>query len=181
MINTIKDWEYQVQNYLGTPPTVDPAFEKVAPCPIDRPYYNGNSCIQCTLPNYFSFEVNQCLVCPAEFSFDLGTHKCVRIQSTRFNSNMISLNNFVGTIPDYNSQLATCPADQPFFNGNSCIPCSLPNYADFGTLSCQACSSGFSFNTENRQCVISKPQFYTNTKASNIYYNGNFNTVLANI
>lgn len=45
----------QVQNYLGTPPKVDPAFEKVAPCPADHPYFSGESCIECTLPNYFSF------------------------------------------------------------------------------------------------------------------------------
>lgn len=94
---------------------------------------------------------------------------------------MIALNNFVGSIPAFNSQLATCPTDQPFFNGNACIGCALPNYADFSSLTCKPCNAGYTFNTENRQCVIMKPQFYTSPKANNIYYNGNFNSVLANI
>lgn len=101
--------------------------------------------------------------------------------TTQLNSNMIVVNNFIGTIPSFNSQLATCPNDQPFFNGVSCIACALPNYVDFGTMTCKTCPAGFSFNVDNRECVVMKPQFYTNIKANNIYYNGDFNTVVHGI
>jgi hypothetical protein len=63
---------------------------------------------------------------------------------------MAAMNNYKGTIPNFNSQLATCPTDKPFFNGNQCIACSLPSYVNFNTLTCTNCNSGYSFNVYNR-------------------------------
>lgn len=33
------------------------------------------------------------------------------------NNNMAVINNYIGNIPNFSSQLATCPDDQPLFNG----------------------------------------------------------------
>lgn len=93
------------------------------------------------------------------------------------NNNMAAMSNYAGKIPDFNSQLATCPSDQPFFDGSRCISCNLPNYVDFNTMSCKACNQNYIFATYNRECVISSPNFYTNLNANNIFYNGDFNVV----
>lgn len=90
---------------------------------------------------------------------------------------MVVLNNYIGSIPNFNNQLATCPNDAPFFNGNTCIACPLPNYVDFTTMTCKTCNTNYQFNTYNRQCVVSTPMFYTDPNASNIFYNGDYNVV----
>mgnify|MGYP002080080676 CR=1 FL=1 len=94
------------------------------------------------------------------------------------NSNMAVINNFFGTVPAFNTQLSTCPSDRPFYDGNQCISCSLPQFIDFNSLTCKSCESGKTFNIDNRQCVFEAPSFYTRTSSENIFYNGNFSTVI---
>lgn len=65
-----------VQNYYGTPPKTDPAYQNVTACPADHPYSTGQTCIQCQLPSYFNFEILACQNCPPDFRFDVSTHKC---------------------------------------------------------------------------------------------------------
>jgi hypothetical protein len=101
----------------------------------------------------------------------------MEILTAQMNNNMVVLNNFIGQIPDFNNTLATCPNDKPFFNGINCIQCVLPNYVDFNTMKCQSCNPNYNFNIANRQCTANNPQFYTNIRVSNIFYNGDFNNI----
>lgn len=94
---------------------------------------------------------------------------------------MVTINNFYGTVPPFNTQLSTCPAEKPFYDGNQCIACALPQYVDFNSLTCKSCDAGKIFSVDNRQCVFSTPSYYTRTSASNIFYNGDFNTVINSI
>ena len=85
----------------------------------------------------------------------------------------------MGQVPPYNSNLLTCPPGTPYFNGVSCITCSIPSYFDFTLLSCLNCNPGFTFNINTRLCESTSPSFVTNTSSPNIFYNGNYSTIVA--
>lgn len=87
---------------------------------------------------------------------------------------MITLTNFVGDIPDFDSKLATCPEQTPFFNGEECIVCSLPKYANLTSLQCESCKGGFKFEPSSRQCLVESPSAATDLSADNIFYTGNW-------
>lgn len=105
----------------------------------------------------------------------------MKIVTQQMNNNMDVISNFMGKIPDFNPALSTCPNDRPFYSGGQCISCTLPFYADFNTMKCTKCPFDYIFNAINRQCVVVRPNFYTDPKASNIFYNGNFEPVVQDI
>jgi hypothetical protein len=125
-------------------------YEKVTQCPSISPFFNGQTCISCPLPYYFNFQSNNCEVCAAEMKFDVNLKQCVQLSTNQMNNNMAAMNNYMGTIPNFNSSLATCPTSQPFFNGNQCITCTLPNFVNFNTLSCTTCNINYTFNIYNK-------------------------------
>ena len=81
-------------------------------------------------------------------------------------------------MPQYNSSLDSCATIAPYFNGEVCIACNLPSYFNFQTSKCQNCSPLQTFNTGNRQCQFVNQNFVTNLNNSNIYYNGDFNSII---
>lgn len=97
------------------------------------------------------------------------------------NSNMDAISNFMGKIPDFNSALSTCPNDRPFYSSGACTACNLPFFVDFNTMTCSQCPPNYVFNAVNRQCVVTLPNFYTDPKAANIFYNGNFDPIVKDI
>lgn len=103
------------------------------------------------------------------------------MSSPQMNNNMDTITNYIGKIPDFNPAFVTCPSDRPFYSGGQCTVCSLPYYIDFNTNTCTQCQNGYMFNTGNRQCIVGQPNYYTDTKATNIFYNGDFNNVITDI
>ena len=101
--------------------------------------------------------------------------------SNQYNSNIAQANNFMGQVPAYNPALLTCSAGTPFFDGFACITCTPPNYFDFSTFACQPCPSGTTFNPSNRLCIYPNPSYVTNMSDPNIFYNGNYTALQANI
>jgi hypothetical protein len=87
----------------------------------------------------------------------------------------------MGQVPPYNSAILSCPSTTPYFNGISCISCSLPAYFDFTQLSCLNCNPGYTFNPTNRLCEASNPSFVTNTSSPNIFYNGNYPALVTKV
>lgn len=71
-----------------------------------------------------------------------------------FNTNLVGLKNYQGEVPEFNENLKTCPENEPFFDGDSCIGCSLPQFVDFDTDSCKYCPDDKHFNILNRQCEV---------------------------
>ena len=115
--------------------------------------------------------------------FDVATKTCAvktSVNNSR-NSDLTNAANFMGQIPPYNSNLLTCPPTTPFYNGATCITCQQPSYFDFSTLSCLNCNPGFTFNTATRQCESTNPSFVTNTSSPNIFYNGNYSSLVSKV
>ena len=78
-------------------------------CPENKPYSNGNSCVECSLPKFWNFQDNKCEICSEQKSFDPKSKTCQSISTIKMNNNMLTLNNFIGQIPDFNPNLSTCP------------------------------------------------------------------------
>ena len=84
-------------------------------------------------------------------------------------------------MPTFVPSQESCPVAAPYFNGNSCTQCPLPEYFNFKTSLCESCQRGFSFNTENRQCIADQPSHATDLDNPNIYYNGNYEHLVNSI
>lgn len=70
-----------------------------------------------------------CITCPIDQTLDINSRKCVYAPR---NSNYTYGNNYrldpLSSIPNPISNLVSCPANAPFFNGTMCVQCALPYY-----------------------------------------------------
>ena len=170
-----------VGNYIGLPPNVPVNNKKkVLGCPPTMPFSNGAQCVACPLPKFYNYQTNLCELCLSNLVFNVNTKTCVAKTSLSAskNSDITNASNFMGQVPPYNSNLLTCPPGTPYFNGLSCITCPAPSYFDFTLLSCLNCNPGFTFNVNTRLCQSTNPSFVTNTSSPNIFYNGNYSTIV---
>ena len=55
---------------MGTPHVIPEQYENVVPCDDDKPFSDGEECIECLFPSYFNFNTNLCEVCPSEYTFN---------------------------------------------------------------------------------------------------------------
>jgi hypothetical protein len=115
-------------NYVGIAPLASPS---AASCTIDKPYFDGRSCISCSLPMYFSFLSNSCEACQNDFVFDSPSKSC--ITNSFFLSNLTGVENFIGSplSPLPYDSIKTCPSSTPFSNGKQCLSCKLPQFFHF--------------------------------------------------
>ena len=169
-----------LNNYVGAPPNIPANNNKVVMgCPAATPYSNGVVCMTCALPSFYNFNTNVCELCQPGLVFDVTTKTCIPQTSASFmyNSNIAQSTNFMGQVPPYNSALLTCSLTTPYFDGSTCVACSLPNYFDFATLTCQPCPPSTAFDPTNRLCTYSSPSYVTNLNNPNIFYNGNYSAL----
>lgn len=101
----------------------------VVQCPSDKPFFNQQQCISCN-GSYFNYETSACASCPTGTSFDVSTHKCMKVS---FYSNLGD-NQWASTNPNQTktdikaaSQVVgakQCPIETPYFDGTKCIKCT---------------------------------------------------------
>lgn len=173
-----------VSNYIGLPPILTNSSNKIVnSCPPEAPFSSGKVCISCSVPKFYNFNTNNCEMCGSGLTFNSTTMSCqlVTLSSSAQNSNVENASNFMYQMPQFNSSLSTCTASAPFFNGMSCVSCSLPSFFNFKTLTCTNCLPQQSFNAQNRQCVYTNQTSVTDTTNPSIYYNGNYNSLVNSI
>ena len=120
-------------------------------CPDDKPYFNNAECIECILPAYFNFDTFKCEVCRETQKFSEVAKKCVeeKFLETQYKSNLNDAKNYHGEAPEISKDyvsIVECPKDNPFFNGEICLKCELPNYFNFDKMKCQSCPKGEIFD-----------------------------------
>lgn len=120
------------------------------PCPESAPFFNGNSCINCTEPNpIFNASTRSCTSCQNGF-YSVSDANCRRFNATNpnANGNVISPNTTVDPNDNY------CPIETPYFNGEQCVACqdqSLP-YFNQTSGQCANCPEGTILNNNNGIC-----------------------------
>lgn len=108
-------------------------------CPTQTPYVNANNqCISCQY--LFDASLKSCVACPPGSSYNQTIHQCdTSSGETVLKNSYGGAPNSIGTIPPTVNNLTTCPQTSPFFDGQQCVNCQLPNFFDFNTKVCQAC------------------------------------------
>ena len=83
--------------------------------------------------------------------FDANTHKCVPLPNA---TNYVDGTNYIGVKPQPSPTDISCPKDQPYFNGSSCISCNS-TYPLFNLSSntCTKCDNTSSFDANTHKCV----------------------------
>jgi hypothetical protein len=76
---------YSLEGLDGIPPSPKNAIQT---CPLDTPFFNGNKCIACPSPLYFSVLNAFCKKCSNGLVFDTINKKCSNIPkfSTNFDA-----------------------------------------------------------------------------------------------
>lgn len=95
----------------------------------------NNNCKFCSNILIYDISQKQCKTCENGTFYNSVTHQCEK-NYLKFNSNLTDNQNYVGTLPNIDSQIGFCPNDKPYFNGLSCISCSPPMYFSFITNLC---------------------------------------------
>lgn len=165
-------------NFIGKlPQTID----DLSSCPPSAPYFNGNLCINCELPNYFDYTNSVCLTCGNGLEFDANAKICkpfnnsVNPQISKLNSNLASnVLNYAGAPPSSISGANSCPISGPYFNGMNCISCTLPLFFNFTSQVCSACDTSDMFDIKTRTCVLDPTKiYYSNSLNGVTNYIGN--------
>jgi hypothetical protein len=96
-------------------------------CSADKPFLNSYTCEACPEGTAFKAETRTCvsyaLYCPESFTYNKDTGKCV------------------------------CGSKAPFFNGEKCVSCYLPQYWDHNTRECKSCPDLKFYDVNAKQCV----------------------------
>ena len=158
-------------------------YRNVNNCPLIAPFYNGTACIQCngTL-DIFNMYINRCEKCPSGFKIHPTQHTCSLVPHY---SNFNNVTNYAlagaSGLPTIPTGVTSCPSTQPFWNGTSCLKCSLPQYWNVNKKQCQSCSPGLVFDPNLKNCTL--PQNNTLTflfgKSRWVTAPGNLSNVLA--
>lgn len=167
----IKNSDPQASNYVGPHPA---QVTNLTTCPSSAPFFNGSACIACVVPNYFDFTRSLCAACPKDQQFDQNQHECKPLNNTvqptapKFNSNIGSAQNYIGSPPAVEGGIASCPDKEPFFNGMNCISCTLPNYFNFTSNICNSCSISEIFNPTTKKCEEDPSKVYYQSSLSGV-------------
>jgi hypothetical protein len=95
----------------------------------------SKSCGTCAENEEYDTELKACVACPAGFTFNPDTHKCVRHDFA------------TGTMD-------ICVDDEaPYFNGEKCVSCRLPNFWNEEEKQCEKCPDDFFYNSTVGKCV----------------------------
>lgn len=111
-------------------------YNNITNCPLDKPFYDGTGCINCTDPNpIFNMKTRLCTSCPSGQVLDSNSKVCVQGQAPTPNAtNPLALGNSSGNAPTATNNDVACPLATPFFNGTACISCQT--FFDFNTNKC---------------------------------------------
>ena len=93
---------------------------KQVACPLQKPFYNGSACIECSAPSkLFNITSKTCTQCPDYYEFNSSSHKCEKKPPTVSNSASIKrlLIANADVFPDNSTKEVACSADKPFYNG----------------------------------------------------------------
>jgi hypothetical protein len=100
-------------------------------CPSTS-FWNGQQCITCYLPNYWNDTSKTCLSCPAGTNYDTSMKTCLTCPAG-YTYNSVS---FLCTATSTNPPVGGCPSNAPFWNGQQCVTCYLPQYWNYNTNNC---------------------------------------------
>ena len=107
-----------------------------ADCPSNIPFLDEiNNCKACSNDQIYDISQKTCKICEAGAFYNSIAHQCDRV-GVMINSKQTDNGNYLGTPPNFNNQISSCLNDKPYFNGKSCISCSLPMYFSFKTNLC---------------------------------------------
>lgn len=98
-------------------------LQACAPCPAERPKFDGTKCISCPTPSFWNFSLNDCSNCTG------------------------------GRVYNYQRAECVCPNENTFYNGSKCIECYHPKYFDYETLECKSCPKNQIYDLNSRRCV----------------------------
>lgn len=119
-------------------------------CP-NSTFWDGRTCVTCFLPSYWNldtlkcencssglyYNVNtrKCQTCPNGTIFDLNKYQCVWSGGSNTTAT-VNTNNVATTTSTTSSTNGNCPSTAPFWNGNTCVSCYLPQYWNHDTKKC---------------------------------------------
>jgi hypothetical protein len=102
-----------------------------SPCPVDKPFFDGIACINCTDPQpLFDAASLICTSCPTGTEYNSTTHNCTAKPAVAkvYNATnpTYANNNTIGTFPNLTSYDVPCPKEAPFFYSGSCVHMECP-------------------------------------------------------
>jgi hypothetical protein len=120
-------------------------------CPAQNPYFDDNNCISC--PILYNVAAKKCASCPSGSSLNQNIHQCdTSSGETIIKNSNSAASNFIGNVPNPIANLSSCPNDSPYFDGNQCIACAIPNYFDYSNSVCLTCGYGLQFDLTSKIC-----------------------------
>jgi hypothetical protein len=118
-------------------------------CPSTAPYWNGLSCVACSLPNYWNSVTQQCLTCPSGSYYNTTLLQCLTCPA----GYTFDFSRYLCVSSTTNGSTTNCPLNSQFWNGQSCITCNLPNYWNYNSNSCVSCPVGTNYDTFQKLCL----------------------------
>ena len=108
-------------------------------CRSSQPYWDGQKCIGCEIPNYFDFTVQKCLSC-------LAGHY--------FNGKACALTNCSATYTfNIEKEECVCPWYSPLEKDGACHPCEKGQVFNKGTGQCFTCPSNSETTPDATACI----------------------------
>ncbi len=131
-------------------------YDNITNCPLDRPFYSGNACINCTGSTpIFDMKSSVCTSCPTGTAFNSQEKVCKVVAPSAPNAtNVAAGTTYVGPQPVSQPGDIVCPADTPFYNGTGCVACNgTTQVFNTSSLVCITCPSGSVYDNSTHNCV----------------------------
>jgi hypothetical protein len=153
----------------------------VSSCLSTQPFWNGTSCIQCSLPEYWNVSASQCLGCPAGEVFDTNLKNCTlpnnNTMSYLFGSSKWVANNLTLILAERVNKTAlgnftVCGKSTPYFDGVRCISC--PFEFNITNRTCVQAPAGYAFDSNTHSYIPVLVGVSSNPNATNYILGGLF-------
>ena len=124
-------------------------------CPEQTPFVlkNTTNCSKCPQNTpYFDVSSRLCVACGVNSTFSLEKRQCLNSTNGTNATNATNQTCPTSQIFNNNTRACECPSFQPFYNGQACLSCYLPNFWNSTNLSCQSCPNGSIYNITIQSC-----------------------------
>ena len=117
-------------------------------------FWNGQQCVNCYLPNYWNENLKVCETCPSGQHYDVAARRCLACPNNQvFNFTSYTCVTAITSTNTTSSSNGNCPSTAPFWDGNNCVTCYLPNYWNHDTNRCESCPSGQHYDVSEKKCL----------------------------
>lgn len=132
-------------------------YDNVTNCPVDRPFFNGQTCMTCNPPrSVFDLLERKCVSCGEGYEPNNITKKCdlipIPVYASNYNETNYSLDGLADFPPRPADAVGDCPLSNPFFDGKKCIPCHYPTYFSIPNSICKHCPAEHAYDVNTRNC-----------------------------